>query len=103
MRTEVEALGIEPGTREAQDLCLEYVGQDARLTVDVYAAILESGTLPWTSRSGRPNVWRPAFKDGERTRMLTVNEALKTPKPDTSWMSNPKTRQSCFAWTEELL
>ena len=41
LRALIEALGVEPGTREAQDLCLEYVAQDAKLTADVYSAILD--------------------------------------------------------------
>ena len=97
MRAAIETLGVVAGTREAQNLCLEYVGQDAKLTADVYRAICETGRMPWIARSGRHNVWRPKMTDG---RLLTVNESLQIPEPDTSWMSKPRLRSDVLAWME---
>ena len=101
MRAEIEALGVEVGTREAQDLCLEYVGQDAKLTADVYTALLEQGHVYWTTQRGTRSryPWRPEQKDG---RLLTVNESLLLPEPDTSWMSKPRLRSDVLAWMEAV-
>lgn len=68
--------------REAQDKVLEYVAQDVRTTLEVFEAISQRGFLEWISRSGRLNIWHPAEK-----RLHTVEEALATPEPETSWMS----------------
>jgi hypothetical protein len=134
LETAAEGLGLEGKTkgvhgatapvmwqkdRESQDKVLEYVGQDAKLNVDIYEAIMEKGHLPWTSKRGRLNYWRPnvvviasgkGHLDGHtvsgfylteemETRLLTVKEALKTPLPDTGWMTEPITRRSCYEWT----
>jgi len=109
-------------SRDAQEKVLEYVTQDALTTANVYKSIVESGRLTWVSRSGRTNWWRPVLinengdsssfvesrtdfirlscEDGEKSlRMLTMAESLNIPKPDTSWMSNPWTREEFYGWT----
>jgi len=93
------SLGVEPGSRAAQDLCLEYVGQDAKLTADVYTALLEKGLVYWRTQRGTQSryPWTPETKDG---RLLTVNEALLIPEPDTSWMSQPRSRESYLEWMQ---
>jgi len=95
MRSQIELLDVAVGTREAQDLCLIYVAQDAKLTADVYRAVCEGKRLPWIARSGRPNAWYPTMSD---SRLLTVNEALEIPEPDTSWMSRPRLRSDVMSW-----
>lgn len=97
IRARVESLGVEPGTKEAQALCLEYVGQDAKLTADVYEAILETRRVYWTTRRGTMSryPWQPAVING---RLLTVKEALGLPEPDTSWMTEPRTRADWLTW-----
>ena len=99
-REQISALSVEPGTRKAQDLCLEYVGQDAKLTADVYKALLDQRYVYWTTQRGTQSryPWTPETKDG---RLLTVNESLLIPEPDTSWMSNPRTRADLLKWTQQ--
>jgi len=91
--------------RDSQDKVLEYVAQDARVTASVYQAILDSGVLRWISRSGRPQVWPANFRDtgGDDMRMLTVGEAMELPRPDTSWMTNPRFREDYAAWMLDVL
>jgi hypothetical protein len=104
VRAAIEPLGVEPGTRAAQDLCLEYVAQDARITADTYTALLEQGHVYWITQKGTRSryPWRPETKPG---RLLTVNESCALPLPDTSWMSGGprQTREKALAWTKELL
>lgn len=109
--------------RASQDKVLEYVGQDARTTAEVYDGIMETGHVPWIAKSGRLNYWRPGIvviasakgdieprdggyeiagfymTDAMETRLLTVKEALKLRLPDTNWMDDPISRRSCYEWT----
>lgn len=109
--------------RKSQDKVLEYVGQDAKTIADVYKEIMTQGHVPWVAKSGRLNYWRPGIaviasakgniepKDGGyeitgfymtdamETRLLTVKECLKLRLPDTSWMDDPISRESCYEWT----
>jgi hypothetical protein len=98
-RQAIATLGVEPGTRVAQALCLEYVAQDAKLTADVYEGLLEKRSLTWITKKGTTSYypWVPRVHDG---RLLTVAEALETPEPDTSWMSSKRERSSFYKWTE---
>jgi hypothetical protein len=79
---------------QGQEMVLEYVAQDVKVTADVYRAVLEQRRIPWTSKSGRRNYWIM-----RRLKPATVIEALDRPKPDTSWMTNPRTREELYAWT----
>lgn len=83
--------------REEQEKVLEYVGQDARTTAQVYEAIIEKGGLTWVTRKGylTKSPWCPATG-----RILTVREANETPLPNTSWMDNPWPREKFLGWTE---
>lgn len=71
---------------------LEYVGQDTKLVVDLAEIVEKKHGMLWTSKSGKP-VYCPVPK------LLTVKECLSLPKVDTSWMTNPKSREDYFAWT----
>jgi hypothetical protein len=92
-----------PGRRSAQDLCLEYVAQDARITADTYTGLIEQGHVYWTTQKGTRSryPWRPETKPG---RLLTVNESCALPLPDTSWMSGGprQTREGALAWIKEV-
>lgn len=57
--------------------------------------IEKSGSIRWTSKSGRPMMLR--------TQMLTVKNALKIKLPDTSWMSDPKPRESFYSWIPQSI
>jgi hypothetical protein len=81
--------------RASQERVLEYVAQDVRTTAELYEAILRAGRLRWVSRSGRTSVWHLDPALGVRT----VCQALETPEPDTSWMTNPWSRSEFYGWT----
>lgn len=79
------------GSLEDREKVLEYVGQDAVVPLMVVEEIEKHGAIRWTSRSGRPQylTMKP---------LLTVEEAIKLPEPDTSWMSNPIPRSNFYGW-----
>lgn len=70
---------------------LQYVAQDVRTTLDVALAAERIGGVQWTSASGRLNMI-------DIDRWLPVAEAQCIPYPDTSWMSNPVSRDQFTAW-----
>jgi len=71
---------------------LAYNVQDARLALAVAQQCEQRRQLLWVTRKGR--VGRMALPDG----WLTVEEAGRLPLPDTSWMSQPPTRERFTAW-----
>jgi RNase_H superfamily len=70
---------------------LEYVAQDVRTTLEVAREAQRLGMVQWTSASGRRNII-------DIDRWLPVAEAQLLPYPDTSWMSNPVSRDQFTAW-----
>lgn len=83
-------------SRADQDKVLSYVEQDVQTTSEIALEILDKKVLRWTSKAGKPRTW-------DVKKLLTVQEALKLPLPDTSWMSAPRTRESCYAWTKQYI
>lgn len=94
------------GTREDQELVLEYVERDAVLTGELYEAVLEEGKLRWVTSRGHIGTWRPrAMGEAENgaTRLLTVQEAMQLPEPDMSWAGpdwTPWEREKFVGWLE---
>ena len=80
------------GTFADRQRVLSYVANDAMTTLQIAQEVLEAGQLTWTSKSGRSNTC--PFPTG----WLAVGKARKLSYPDTSWMSNPLTRQSMLGW-----
>jgi len=74
---------------------VEYVGQDAITTLQVAEETEGRGFFKWTTKSG--NMAYFALDSN----WLTVNEALKLPEPDQSWMNNPKKREDFLAWMKK--
>lgn len=70
---------------------LDYVAQDAHTTLDVAQAAEVLGGVPWTSQKGKQNLVGIE-------RWLPVREAMGFSLPDTSWMTNPPTRESFTKW-----
>jgi hypothetical protein len=74
------------------DQVLSYVEQDARCTVEIAQSAESRRCRSWISQRGAtrdmplPNGW------------LAVEEAMKLPMPDSSWMKNPIQRQSLTNW-----
>ena len=71
---------------------LEYNLQDARLALTIALEAERRGELLWVTRRG--TIGRMPLSQGWRS----VEEALQTPLPDTSWMSDPPTRDDFTAW-----
>lgn len=71
---------------------MEYVAQDARTTLDIAQAADVHKQIRWTSRRGKPQIL--PIHGGWRT----VQEALKLPVPDTSWMDRPWSRDEFTRW-----
>lgn len=71
---------------------LNYVMQDAITTLNLFLITENKRYLRWTSNKNNqqtlhlPHGWLP------------VQEALKLPLPDTSWMKDPLTRNQCIKW-----
>src|SRR5262249_2656639 len=74
---------------------LEYVAQDVRTTLSLALASAKKSKLRWLTRKGTtsdcalPNGW------------LAVKDALRLPKPDTSWMDHPMSRNHFTAWLDK--
>lgn len=80
-------------SRAFQDQVLTYVKQDVQTTSEIAINLIERRELHWMSKSGRPNVWRV-------NALLNVQECLRLPLPDTSWMSDPRQRSSYYHWLD---
>lgn len=81
-------------SRASQDKVVAYVKQDVQTTSEIALKLIETHKLPWTSQKGRRNEW-PVPE------LLNVQEALALPEPDTSWMTNPRQRESYYRWTKQ--
>jgi len=71
---------------------LDYVAQDARVSLELARECERCGVVRWIARSGKP------MEVPLRSGWLTVREALELPLPDTSWMSNPWPRTKFTGW-----
>jgi hypothetical protein len=71
---------------------LGYVAQDVSITLGLATACGSRGVLRWLARSG--SVRHMALPKG----WLSVSEALELPLPDTSWMSEPWSRERFTGW-----
>lgn len=74
---------------------IEYVAQDVRTTLAVAREAERRKAFAWTTRKG--TVSTMPLQRG----WLTVEEALKLPLPDVSWMSSPPVRKEFLAWLGE--
>ena len=74
---------------------IDYCGQDARITLALALACEQEQAVRWTSRSGNLNT--VALPTGWHT----VSQAARSPYPDTSWMTNPISRDSFTNWLQK--
>lgn len=74
-----------------KDAVLTYLAGDVKQTNELAHAIEDKHSIRWVSNSGR---WQ--FCSVEK--LYTVKELFDLPKPNTSWMSNPVTRESFIEW-----
>ncbi len=74
------------------DAVINYVAQDVRVTLELATECDRRRIFKWITSRGKigtmplPKGW------------LSVNEAMRLPLPDTSWMSDPIHRNSYSAW-----
>jgi hypothetical protein len=74
------------------DAVLKYLGQDVQATLDLALAAEERKSFAWHSRGGNAKSF--PLKQG----WLTVEQALKLPPPDVSWMDRPFSRTRFTSW-----
>jgi hypothetical protein len=70
---------------------LEYVGNDALVTLRVVERIAQQGMLKWITKRGH-------LSGVPMHRLMTVKEARDLPLPDTSWMPSPIPRATFYDW-----
>lgn len=100
----------ESGDLDAQRKVIEYVRQDARVTLEIMRA-LENKRWTWydsrerTGHSGaramrwltkKGKIAHKAMPDG----LLTVRECLALPSPNTDWMDGPWPRSKFAGWLD---
>lgn len=73
---------------------LEYVKQDVRATMNIFNQINAENLFMWVTRKGHIN----SVSLDERG-LLPVQEALRLPLPDTSWMNRSVERIEFYKWT----
>ena len=74
---------------------MDYCAQDARVTLEVARAGEKAGSLRWNSKTGRKQSL------SLRAGWLTVRQAMKLPRPATSWMDDPIPREQFTGWLRE--
>lgn len=72
---------------------LDYVAQDVRIALDVALAVEKRRRFEWITRKGTRR--SEAMPSG----WLSVERAMHLPKPDTSWMMTPISRNEPLVWT----
>jgi len=87
---------LAPGMWKAGQFAdvLAYVAQDAKITLDLAQQCALLKEMRWVSKRGIPN--KAALPAG----WLTVEEALKLPEPDNSWMDDPWERTRFMRWMQ---
>lgn len=78
------------------DEVLEYVVQDVRATFELAVACEERKELAWITRRGTRR-YLPL-----RAGWMRVEDARLLPVPDTSWMSDPPSRERYTGWADEI-
>ena len=82
----------QTGNRET---VIEYCGQDTAITLALGIECNRAGELRWRARSGKQN--RLALPRG----WLPVREAQGIRLPDTSWMTDPTSRENFDHWLKD--
>ena len=71
----------------------DYVLGDARMTAEIVQAILAAGEVRWITQRGKPS--------GVPMRKLrTVEDCMRDPMPDQSWMDEPMGQERFCGWLE---
>lgn len=75
-------------------LVLDYVAGDCTLTNQVVAAIEQAACVKWRTKKG-------TISSESLPRLRQVQDVMKDPEPDQSWMSEPKPMSSYWAWMKK--
>jgi hypothetical protein len=97
-RRALNNLGVEPRSDEARDLCLEYVSNDAKITMDVYHKLQSDGSLVWITKKGTrsKSPWYPDFD--ERGTLPLVRDYIDMVQPELMWVDNPFKKEKLLRW-----
>ncbi len=79
----------------ARQEVIDYCVQDVQSTLELAIATERKGRLTWRSRAGNPMVL--PIRGGWKT----VDDSLRIPEPDTSWMDRPLYRSEFTDWLRE--
>ena len=80
---------------DTQREIIDYCARDAQLTGQVARAVVEKKRIVWITKAG-------AARDMPLEKLLTVEESLTLPLPDTSWMTAPRKREDYVGWLDAL-
>ena len=73
------------------DEVCQYVQCDARMTVEIIAAIVRKRQIAWITQKGtRSSIPVPTLR--------TVADCMRDPMPDQSWMSRPIPKSKFIGW-----
>lgn len=72
-------------------LVCDYVMGDAKLTAEVVSAIAQQGEVRWITQRGKPSAARIG-------RLRTVQDCMRDPMPDQSWMDDPIGEERFCGW-----
>ena len=86
------ALALKMWADGQRDVVVDYCSQDVIATYELAKETQARRALNWTSRAGRRQSLRIP------TGWVTVSEALKLPRPDTSWMTEPIPFENFTSW-----
>ena len=78
-----------------RDEILEYVSQDAMTTLELAETCEKTSKLSWITGKGSKSAI--SLKSG----LLSVEEAIRLPSPDTSWMDSPIRRSGFTDWLDK--
>lgn len=73
---------------------MDYVMGDSQITNQIVSAIAKKGRIVWITKKGY-------MKSESVPRLKTVEEVLKEPEPDQSWMDTPLKRGKFIKWIPE--
>lgn len=80
---------------------LEYLRGDVTTLLELAKAWRRKGVASWLTSKGSKKILEMTINDGQEV-PLTVEYCSSLPLPDTSWMTNPKSRRDMVGWMMEV-
>jgi uncharacterized protein YprB with RNaseH-like and TPR domain len=87
-------MAIELWQAGEYDAVLAYLREDVLQPLALARKIESQKMISWVSRKGR-------YQAVSVPKLTTVEETFLLPKPDTSWMTDPPTRESFIEWMKD--